>query len=300
MDTRKLLSKIQKSANLNTNQNTYNEETILDFAHEEMINTVKPFINGADRTFFVQEIKVSLEAGEKTYTIPSRASGYALKEILYLDDSNTLYNIGQIEESVRVLYDNDLDSGDRPYYFYIRNNDLVLIPYPETTSGSLVVSYFQLPSEFVLPDEVASIVAINKEAGTITLNSVPEILSNSSKIDILSESGNKTKRIDLQANIDEVNSIITLDDLSGLKLGDQVSAAGTTAVLQIPDEAATLLAACVVRRIFEAQRDLKGVSLILNRIEEIKKNVRKVFLERVQGETPRSTSIHSMFNVLRR
>ncbi len=169
-------------------------------------------------------------------------------------------------------------------YFYLENDEIVLLGNPGSFVGKIKVTYYIRPNALVPEDQVASIVAINGNdvviSGNINLFSVGGL------IDIVSQkSPNKILEYDVQVTaINNTTNTLTLAEVvDGVVVGDQISPAETTAIAQIPTELQSLLSQRVAARCLEALGDQAGLQAANAKIAEIEQKAATLIDSRVEG-----------------
>ena len=147
MDTSELISSVKKRASIPTNQKLFDDATFREILNEEMNTYVIPYLMEQHEEFLVNFVDLPLVAGKTHYTIPYRAVGNKIREVVYRDSNGNYGEISRI--SMEDLEDfqnlNDVRSNG---VFYIENNHIVLMSNTEA-DGSLRVYYYLQPNDLV-------------------------------------------------------------------------------------------------------------------------------------------------------
>lgn len=181
LTTSKLIDSITLRASIPSTQNTFEEKDFLYFINEEMDLGVVPHIVMHHEDYFLYSEFVDIEPGVDRYSIPNRAIGTKLRDLAYCTGPDSY------SEMTRIKVE-DLADYERGYFtnnqFYIEGDDIVISK--DLTSGKLKLSYYIRPNALVSEDDVASVVAINKNNGIITVDKFPEAFGSASLYDIVS------------------------------------------------------------------------------------------------------------------
>ena len=174
--------------------------------------------------------------------------------------------------------------------FYIKGNKIVLADEAPFTDGSLRMYYYLKPNKLVEENRAATIVAINRSTGDITLNNVPDGFSSLPLMDYVQvNSPNLIIARDITANsIDSNTKVINfnLEDIpEELIVGDYINFASETIVPQLPTELHAILAQRVAVAALEALGDTEGKSNAEVRLEKMEKSTLSIIDNRVESAT---------------
>lgn len=274
INSTRLLASIDLKGALPEGRFTPNE--ILDLAYDCLIGDVQPLIIGVREEYFVRKESVAIQAGLAKYAIPSRAAGSKLREIKLIQNSQVI-NLPQIgvEEITRNYQ-------GQPSTFYLESNGVVLYPTPSSTQDTLDLSYFLRVSRPVTSTEVA--VVTNIALGVVTA-SCPSTWSVADSFDVMNRNGEIILMDAVSTSVTATD--ITFADASSLSVGDYVSLAGESFLIQIPDEAVPLLAMLTVVECMNSLGDLQALQVAQGKAEQLRASLTNLLTARVLGEPRR-------------
>lgn len=88
-----------------TSQNTYQPADIVSLMDNEMSLVVVPLLKSVQQDYFVYNVDVPIVNGQSSYTMPSRAIGNALKDVVLLDSSGNEVALNNLErEYIKVQF----------------------------------------------------------------------------------------------------------------------------------------------------------------------------------------------------
>jgi len=182
--------------------------------------------------------------------------------------------------------------------FYLMGNDVILHPsVGPTPHGSLSFYYYLRPNSLVKDSAVATITALDKTTGNITLSSIPSgysvYVAGSNNTVATTFDFIKAKSahniLDIDISINSVNSttkVINIDPYKipkDLEVGDYIALAGQTCIPNIPTELHMVLAQRVAQRALEALGDTEGLNNAANKIAEMENKLTTMIDNRVEG-----------------
>jgi hypothetical protein len=177
-------------------------------------------------------------------------------------------------------------------------SDIVLHPnVGPTPYGALAFYYYLRPNSLVKDSQVASIVAINRTTGELSLSSIPAgyTLYSAASNNVLltgydfvkAKSPHNILSIDVAAiNINNTTKVITVNPASipkDLEIGDYMTLAGQTCVPNIPTELHMVLAQRVAQRVLEAIGDTEGLNNATAKVAEMENKLSTMMDNRVEG-----------------
>jgi hypothetical protein len=152
-----LIEAVKRNISFPISQVTFDEDDILRFADEEMFLEQVPSILQYHEEYFVYNHNVSLVANVSKYDIPSRAIGMKLRDLFYLTTGGQLVEMTRINPDDRSFMQTKGNTFPTPIYYYVENNQVVIVPQVnENVIGSLVFSFYLRPNALV-PDERAAV-----------------------------------------------------------------------------------------------------------------------------------------------
>jgi hypothetical protein len=294
-----LIESAVRKAMLPETQITFTETDFLAFANEEMDMAIIPYILSFHEDYY-QTFKVVQIQGNKTkYKIPYRAIGNKLRYVHYQDSNGNLYPMHRIliEDLSKVQ-----DYGQAAYnvYYYLENDEIVLLSSPNVDTGFLRITYYQRPNALVPDNKVSKILGISGNQVTVTNINLYTV---GLLVDIVSaKSPNRIVHEDLLiTGINTITNTLTLSSSpANIELGDQLSIAETTAIAQIPTELQSLLSQRVAARCLEALGDQAGLQVANTKIAEIEQKAATLIDSRVEGSPWKVIASSSPLKSIRR
>ena len=289
LTTTALLKSIKRRAMIPDNQSTFSDQDLIDLMNEEMmIGLVPSVLQMKDEYFLFKEI-VSLVNNKSNYPVPERSLGSKLREVCFRDLQGNEYEMTQIAVDDRYDYLANVVEFSSFRRFYMSGSDLVLFPNvgPNVT-GYLSFYYYMRPNSLVKDNEVATITAMDKVNGTITVSSIPSAFNTSLKFDMIrAKSPHNILSIDVDfTNINSTTKIITLaaaDIPYDLEVGDFLAIAGQTCVPNVPTELHMILAHRAAQRVLEAIGDTQGLANAAAKLQEMEQKTGILVDNRVEG-----------------
>lgn len=278
----RLLDGVKRRAIVPSSQPLFNDTDLLALADDVTEELMVPLLKAAREEFFVTTSTITVVTGQRVYDIPYRAVGRGLREIK-LSDGSYVRNLPKIALEDEQMYSNAGQT--TPMGFYFRGDKLVLIPTPNNASMSIEVWYELAPSKLVKVDQAAVVTAIT--ATTVTVSVAPDTITTGTVVDFVqARSGNSTLAMDKTVtNVTGTTYTFAVDDIpTTLAVGDYVSVAETSPVIQLPNECYPLLETATTRRAMAALGDFEGASVLQRDEDEEAKRLKSLIEPRVEGE----------------
>lgn len=138
-------------------QATFTSDDILAFTNDVMREEILPNMMQYHEEYFVTESSVALENNQSKYSMPNRAIGMKLRDIVFGDGNVTPgHPYGQIYEMTRVnandktWFEGQFYNGANTYRIYLQGNDVVITPaITSPATGLLVFYWFIRPNQLV-------------------------------------------------------------------------------------------------------------------------------------------------------
>lgn len=278
---------VKRRITIPANQSLLDDSDILDLADDAIIDDILPMLISAQQNYFVYPYQTALVPGQESYDIPYRAVGRGLRELkVSLDDTNTSINdLVQIELENR--YDFALTSGN-PVGYYFQGDKIILVPTPESQSQALLYWYEVPPSKLVLPTAAAKIISISVGVTStdLVVDLVPNTFLSGTIVDLVqARSGNSILNFDsVITNITGTTITIANDQVNtSTVVGDYIALSGESPVIQIPNEARSLLETMTAISVLEAIGDFDGANALDSKKKSAMDNLRKMIEPRNQG-----------------
>lgn len=264
-----------------SNQRLLEDSDFLAMATSRMRSTMIPLIDSVNQDYFVVKTPVPILQGIENYAIPPRAIGRKLREIKIFNQSGVRGDFPKISIEREHLY----RSSASPYGFHFYGDRIQLVPIPTDAGYSLQLWWFLSPGKLVKTSESGVITGITGD--DVTVSTLPPKFAVGKRLDFLQgQTGNSYIAIDQLVTNIAANTIsfatgtVPLD----LAIGDYVSLAGESPVLQIPEEAAPYLEAITAYDALYALSDYEGQKALDATIKEHKENLLKLLQPRIDGE----------------
>lgn len=261
-----LIKSVKERINIPTNQNTFTDESILQFADEELGLAVVPVIMSLHEDYLLfSEDQVMVE-GQSEYVIPYRAVGNKLYDLQFVDQSGNILPMSRTTLADQPSY-NGFYTTNINYAYYVKNNRIGLLPNVNgIATGSLRFIYYIRPSSLVKTTAVGVITNINRTTGEVTVQNLPSTFSTSTACDFYKvKSPHNILSIDkIPLSVNSTSKTLTFntsDIPDELDVGDHVALAQQCAIPQIPSDLHVFLAQKTAERILEAQGDSEGLQL---------------------------------------
>lgn len=285
-----LLKSVKQRAMSASNQNLLSDDDIIRIASEELQSVVLPFIESVKGEYYVTNHDITFVQGQTSYTLPPRATGSKLRDVCLLDNQNNEVNLPYIAPE-------DLKStwAYAPYQFgfYPRDNYIILVFGNLIGSGSynyVRMMYFRRPNTLcstavINPDtaNAGQVTAINTATNEVTLDFVPTSWTTSTLFDAINSMPPFQARAD-NMTITAINGfILTFTSLpSSLSVGDWVSEANFSPIMQIPVEAQRWLETLTSARILQYSGD-PAFQVFQAQAEQNKKDLLFILSPRIDG-----------------
>lgn len=296
-----LIKSVKIRAFIPINQSTFTNEDLLALATEEQYVGLVPMILRMHEDYLLYTELMTVEHDKIRYTIPYRAIGNKLREVSFQDVSGNVYEMTRISVADLPFYNSQ--PHNRPYAFYIENNEIVLVPSQGSyaANASLRISYYLSPNALVLLDHVAPITAIDRNTGEIQVSNLPVDFNITAQLDLISnKSPNKTLKYDINANsINTTSKVITLnitDIPESLSVGDHITLATQTALVQVPKDLHVILAHRTAMRCLEALGDQEGLAAGNQKLGEMISQAEVLIDNRVEDAPKKAVNRHSILS----
>jgi len=281
-----LIDSVKRRASIPDSQSMITDNEILEFANEEMSLNVVPLIVRQHEDYFLSREDLPTSPTLKEYAIPYRAIGSKLREVAFSTDGESLTEMTRISiDDVTNSYTSSYNSGNR---FYLQGENIVLYTTDDVDTGYIVCFFNLRPNSLVLEERVATITAIDRTTGLITVDSVPTNFTSTDEFDFVKKrSPHKIVNYDLTATtVDSGSSSLTFDtdDIpSQLAVGDRVALAGETDLINCPAELHVMLAEMTAARVLESIGDLENLQAANTKIQKMENNASTLLSNRVDG-----------------
>lgn len=281
MTADRLLSGVKRRISMPASQVLMVDADILAVADDVTKAYLVPILVALRQDYFVTSSLTPMVADQAEYDIPYRAVGRGLRDLKMVDASESVRDLAliSIEDAHMFVISTVTHS------FYFKGDKVVLVPTPADATSSLQFWWEQPPANLTTVSSAALITAISDPM--VTVSTLPSTMIASTLVDFVKgTSGNTTLGYD--ASISSVASTTVTFAAStlptGLAVGDYLSLAQTTPVIQLPNECYPLLESRTCRRILASVGDYDGARGLDDDIKEEEKNLKQLLEPRIQGE----------------
>jgi len=250
-----LISKLKRFGSVPTSQALFLAADFIALMNDELMNTVLPLIQRAKEEFFITSTDTAIVAGTSAYTIPSRAAGSQLRDIVIVDESGNEASIPNLGPS-GIKNQGGFLTNDN-FGFYLKDNKVVLFPAPTVTGRYIRFKYVRRPNQLVAVSAAGLVSSFNSGARTITLSAVPTGFTTSKVYDIISNVPPFVSLGDDLAVTSIVGNVVTMTAAlpSGLAAGMYLCEASESPIAQVPPEAHALISQLGAVKALEAMDD---------------------------------------------
>lgn len=266
-----------------TSQATYTDARLRGIANAVMISKIVPLLDKVREGFYSYDVDTTIVAGSGI-RVHSRAVGAKLEGVSLLNGTSRLEPTRYYEEE---LSDTTV-APSRPG-FYLKRNKLFVLPDGGGGWTTLRQSILMRPNKIVPQDEAAQVTAINTGTKVVTCTTVPSDWLTSDTFDLVEQN----PHFDWLA-IDQAISAITTGASgtlafssalpSDLAVGDWISLAGETPIIQCPVDLHPLFAQEVANVLLTAQTDRAARELSAAETKLLREAAETAVNPRVQKE----------------
>jgi hypothetical protein len=278
-----LMDDIKVRGMIPTSQNTFTEDRLLRLTKAALLSKVMPLVDRVQEGFYSYDFDEAINA-TGLYYIHRRAVGAKLLDAALVEGDDTL---PLTRYSEREVINADSPPGD--YGFILKRNALRLVPRVPTEWSTFRQTILLTPADIVPVDEAAQITGINTLTGVVTCETVPSSWTNADIFDLVqAEAHFDTVGVDLAVSAVVTGASGTLTfaaaDLSDrLAVGDWVSLAGESPVVQVPEALLPLLAQEVANIALKSQTDQSAYKLGVDEVKEMRQAILTLVSPRVRA-----------------
>lgn len=253
--TNQFLAAVQRLIITPSNQALYTDSDFYAIGDRKMNDTMVPLIDSLNGDFFVRTTEIAMVADQAEYRLPTRAVARKLREVKIKNSANIRFDFPKISIEREQIY----QVNGIPFGFYFKGDRFVVVPTPTTTQYSIQYWYFLGPGAMIPYEDAAIVTGVTDD--DVTVSSVPSTITTGATVDFIQgTSGNQC--IDIDATITGIagNTISFGADVvpDDLEAGDFISIAGTSPVLQIPDQAVPFLVTLTAMDVLQGLSDFEG------------------------------------------
>lgn len=269
-----------------SSQQTFTTDGFIQVLSEEMMTNIVPLMDSVSEEYFVTNYDITFDSNTSVYSIPPRAVGGKLRDVVFVDTTNNEINLPRLRPEDIKTRSQFIRYQPAPWGFYIKDNSVVLFlgQTPNTQAGFpiLRLKFFRRPNILTASTNAAQITGIIGNAVTVT--AVPSAWNTSNTFDLIKGDPGFQSKGDDQTITSIVGTTINFTALpSSVAIGDWVALANYSPIPQIPPEAHLLLAQYGTAKVLEAMGDIAGMSAALGKAEQMKQQFLMIITPRVEG-----------------
>lgn len=280
--TDELIDDVKTTASIPEAQPRFSTTGILRIMTRILQSKIVPMIMSVREEYFVNYEDYDIDPTNTTgYKIPSTAVGMKTRSVVLVNQSNQL-NITSLPRLSLEQVSGYYYGMYVPFGFFVQNNNVILWPPNQSSlTNTLRIYYLERTKNLVLEEEAGQIEVI--AGNVLTLSNVPTDWATGTMLNgIYGIPGFETV-----ANDREITNIasldVTVDDVTGLTVGDWVSLQGYSPIAQIPVEAQQLLVQATALEILKSLGDTEGYQKLEIEYQTMVKYVMDVLSPRVDG-----------------
>lgn len=282
-NTAELIANIKRRGSIPTSQLTYTDPDFVALANDELQGEVVPLIMSTREEYFVVPYDV-LSPFDGVIEIPSDAVGAKLRSVCYLSQTTPLVLVNLPRIDLDVVAGVGFFNVATLAGFYVQGNSIILYPNTSVPTNTPMRLYFYKRT-LVLADDsnYGQVVSVDPMTSSMVLSFVPTTWTVGTQINAVSSIPNFEITSSL-ATISAVSSpSITVDDVTGISVGDYITELGFSAVPQVPIEAHPYLAQLTVIKCLEGLGDREGMQAAQAKADILKTNLLTMISQRVDG-----------------
>lgn len=290
--TEDILSSIKARSFAPISQTTFQDSDLIILSNEELQLKLVSDIQTIREDFFLTSQTVPLVAGINGYYIPNRAVGNALRAVTWIDSNgNESAPLNRVPVDRAYLFGS---SNSVPTAFYIQADQIILLPKPSLSSGSIRIYFSQRPNQLVATTSCAKITAISTVSTTTTFTVDTDLTASlliGANVDILRTQSpfmlwaqevpitaiTSTTIAVTAANISDVNAVVLPT------VGDYVCPAKMSNIPQVPQEFHPVLSQMGTCRVLASLGDLNKHTAAKAELMELRKEAIKLIKNRVES-----------------
>lgn len=290
--TNEIVSSVKRRITVPTSQNFFLPDNIVSYANDEMHSTVIPSIISVMEEYFVTSEDVAIVSTQNEYTIPSRAVGGMLRDVVIVDSQGGEISLPRL--APETTKEDSVFFNVKITGIMIRDDKVVLYPNASIFGDKILrFKYMRRPNNLIIVSKSGKIVNVNTLTNEVTLSNMPTFFTTSLTYDIIKGTPIFTSIKDDQVITNIAGNTMTFTSLpTGIAAGQYVAESGSTPIPQIPYEAHHVLSQFTSARMLEATGDKKNSEVIMAVAKEMLESLLKILTPRIEG-TPKKINNRS-------
>lgn len=266
-------------------QNTYQLADIVSMMDDDLSLVLVPLLKKAQQDYFVYNVDVTIVNGQSAYTMPTRAVGNALRDVVLVDaNGNEVALNNLMREYIKVQFPFNFVPSIWSFGQYVTANEINLYNTLIQTYTAYKLRFIteRRPGGLTLSTNCGQVTAIT--GPTLTLSNVDPAWTTATTFDIINQLPPfQTRGDDLTINT-IVGQNVTFDSVpSSVKKGDWVCPAMLSCIPQIPYEFFPLLTELTVASLGEGLDMSQLIATAKAKIEAYTDNAGALARPRVTG-----------------
>lgn len=271
-----------------SNQNLFTDADMVRIASEELQSVLIPYIESIKGEYFVKTLDTTFVQGQQAYTMPQRATGMKLRDVMLVDFQGNQINLPYINPE-------DLKSNWAyaaiQFGFYPKDNQIILVLGNLSALGNyqyVRMNYFRRPDTLCTTNTMDSpasgqITAINTGTNEVTLNFVPTTWTTSTLVGVVNDMPPFQSWADSQVITNISGFVLTFSSLpAGMEVGDWVAESNFSPIPEIPVECHRVLETLTSARILQYSGD-PAFQVFQAQAEAQKRDLINVLSPRIDG-----------------
>lgn len=234
--TDELINEIKTRQTVPTSQGTFDGSDFVRLLNAAMLQKVVPAIHRVKEEYFIKYTDSAIVANQANYSIPVRAVGGQLRDVVYVDS-------GGVESELPRLQPEDLKRAIPTYGVVLRAHEVIMSPTPLTALGSIRFYYERRPNNLCGVADAGKISSIDTVLHKVVVATKPSTWAVGTKIDFTSGDPIFQSRGDGYAITGISGFTISFASLpTDLAVGDFAAASGFSPIPQLPYEGHLVMA----------------------------------------------------------
>jgi hypothetical protein len=286
--TTSLIADIKRMASIPNSQSLYSDQDFVDAMNDCQSSTIIPQIMRVREEFFVTHVDIPLVSGTREYSLPERAIGQKVRQIILIDTQGNEVRLPRVEPENSTWHETYMWwPGTKSGYQFV-GSKIKLTPNLDNTYTALRVVYFRRPSDLAKVTNAIQVTAIataNNETTLQFTGSLPtgwaigrvmDVQHADSPFDTLADSVEL-----LAANPTSVT--FAESDVAGVSVGDWVCDEGECVIPQYPVELHRILTNYVLIDVLKHLGDTQGAQNAATDLAEQMNNFDTMISNRDEG-----------------
>lgn len=269
--TSDLIESIKDRAHTPDAQSTYTNARILSIATDELLSYIVPMILSTQEDYYVTSQDYTTSG--TSYTLPDRALGGKIKDVVVVNSTGDELNVPRIDRTQR-----DWIVGT---VCWVQGNAVIFREVPDRPT--VRIYYHIRPNRLCELTEAGTISAVG--ATTLDVGVAPATFVAGARFDVIGQTAPHWLQSRSVVSTGVSGSVVSFATLPTAAVGDYLSLAGTSPVVQCPYELVPLLAQKVACKIMEAEGDLRGWEASAQELLRMEKAAFKLLEPRIDTQS---------------